>query len=192
MLFVPTDLDIAITPQAVDAAICRQDYSLAVNMALHLGEHSVLKKAVDSVTINSINLVVKSIDVRMLRQLLRCLAEELVTSRHIEYYLHWCWHIISSHGQLLQSDSMPYRESIRALIRAISNHEKEIMIACDQNQFSLMFISSQLENCLDGNVNEDYNYIEEVDEVNTSDNIGYFKENKSDNSKVKKKAKKNT
>jgi hypothetical protein len=44
MQFAPTDLDITITPQSVSAAIIRQEYGLAVNMSLHLGEKAVVKK----------------------------------------------------------------------------------------------------------------------------------------------------
>ena len=49
MQFAPTDLDISITPQSVSAASARQEYGLAVNMALHLSEQHVLKLAVDAV-----------------------------------------------------------------------------------------------------------------------------------------------
>lgn len=117
MTFAPTDLDIAITPQSISAAISREEFGLAVNMALHLGESDVLKRAVDSVDASSIELVVKSIDVRMMTAFMRFLAEEIVKSRHIEYYLSWSWATLRTHGQLLQSNSMPIMESLRAMIR---------------------------------------------------------------------------
>lgn len=47
-------------------------------MALHLGEKSILKKAMDAVPIESIDLVVKSIDFHMVRNFLRFIAEDLV------------------------------------------------------------------------------------------------------------------
>ena len=78
MLFAPTDLDIAITPQAVTEAISGEEFTLAINMALYLAEKSVVKQAVDAVPIESIELVIKSIDPRMLKDLLKFLAEELV------------------------------------------------------------------------------------------------------------------
>ena len=79
MLFAPTDLDVAITPQAVKKAIANWEFSLAVNMALHLGEREVLKQAVDSVKVESIELVVKSLDPRMLKDLLKFIADEIVS-----------------------------------------------------------------------------------------------------------------
>jgi hypothetical protein len=39
---------------------------------------------------------------------------------------------------------MPYMESLRALIRAVSVHEKDIMKMCDENLFSLEFLCSQI------------------------------------------------
>lgn len=146
MLFAPTDLDVAITPQAVFKAIFNWEYSLAVNMALHLGEREVLKKAVDSVPLDSIDLVVKTIDGRMLKDLLKFVADEIVASRHTEFYLQWCWHVLHTHGAALTSalNSMAHLESVRALIRAISSHEKEIMRMSDENGFSLEFLTMQM------------------------------------------------
>ena len=80
LLFAPTDLDVTITPQTVAAAVKRQEYTLAINMALHLGEPKVLKNAVDAVEIQAISLVVKSIDQRMLKRLMSFFAKELVRS----------------------------------------------------------------------------------------------------------------
>lgn len=85
MLFAPTDLDIAITPQAVTEAIKREEFTLAINMALFLAEKYVIKQSVDAVPIDAIELVVKTIDSRMLKDLLKFLAEELVNTYY--YYL---------------------------------------------------------------------------------------------------------
>lgn len=47
-------------------------------MALHLGEKSILKQAVDAVPIESIDLVVPSIDANMVRDFLHFIADDLV------------------------------------------------------------------------------------------------------------------
>jgi len=80
MMFTPTDLDITITPQAVQKAISKQEYGLAINMALHLGEQNVLKQAIDAVPLTSIDIVVLSVDVRMLKPFLTHIADELVSN----------------------------------------------------------------------------------------------------------------
>ena len=66
-----------------------------------------------------------------------------VESRHVEYYLNWCWALLRTYGSLLQTDSMPYMESLRALIRAVGTHEKEIMKMSDENMFNMEFLCSQ-------------------------------------------------
>ena len=47
-------------------------------MALHLGERDVLKHAVDEVPLDSISLVIKTLDGTMLRDMMRFVAEEVV------------------------------------------------------------------------------------------------------------------
>ena len=151
-------------------AVSRHEHGLAINMALHLGEQDVLKKAIDSVEIDAIALVVRSIDPQMLKALMKFIAGELVrnthdnnnnkigpylnycmalhcnpqaVSRHVEYYLKWCWALLTTFGKLLHgAHSMSHQESFRALIRAISIHESEIMRMCDENYFNLSFLAS--------------------------------------------------
>lgn len=73
-----------------------------------------------------------------------CLVFFQAVSRHVEYYLRWCWALLTTYGRLLQgSDSMAHQESLRALIRAISIHETEILKMSDDNHFTLSFITSQ-------------------------------------------------
>jgi hypothetical protein len=73
------DLDITITPQTISTAIARSEYTLAINMALHLSERSSLKSAVDSVPVDAIELVVKAIDGLLLKDLLKYIADEIVS-----------------------------------------------------------------------------------------------------------------
>ena len=156
MLFAPTDLDITITPQAVDTALSREEYSLALNMALHLGEQSILKKVFSKIPMDAINLVIKSIDIRMLRDIIRFIANELASSVHLEFYLQWTHEILQNYGKILNTDSMPYRESLRALLRAISIHEKEIMRYAEDNHFTLSFITSQLSDDFIEEIHDNY------------------------------------
>jgi periodic tryptophan protein 2 len=79
LMFAPIDLDVAITPQTVAAAAANGDYSAAITMAVHLGEIDLLKKVIESVELESIDLVAKTIDIRILKDLFRFLAEELVS-----------------------------------------------------------------------------------------------------------------
>jgi periodic tryptophan protein 2 len=79
MMFLPTDLDVTITPQAIDEAIYRKEYGFALNMALQLNEKTTLRKAFACVPMDSVNLVVKSINALAMPALLKLLAEEIVS-----------------------------------------------------------------------------------------------------------------
>ena len=85
--FAPTDLDISITPQSIAAAVASKEFGRAVNMALHLGEKKTIKTTIDSIDIAAMELVVQSIDVRMLRQVILFLTEELVRFIFNIFYL---------------------------------------------------------------------------------------------------------
>jgi len=143
MMFAPTDIDITITPQAVLAAVSRKEFGLAINMALHLGEREVLKQAIDVVPLGSLDMVVLGVDTRMLKQLLGCLAEELGKSPHLEYYLQWCYAILQTYHQIISANSVFYLESLRSLIRVVTQHEKDFMTNTEKNQFMLSFIETQ-------------------------------------------------
>jgi hypothetical protein len=74
-----------------------------------------------------------------------------MASQHVEFYLRWCQSIIKTHsGALLAADNvhggqgLRSQESLRSLIRAVSKHEKEIMAACDLNQYNLCFLAQQV------------------------------------------------
>jgi periodic tryptophan protein 2 len=196
LLFAPTDLDITITPQAVDVALSREEYSLALNMALQLGPQMSLKKVFSKIPMNALNLVIKSVDVRMLRDIIRFIANELASSVHLEFYLQWTHEILQNYGKILNSDSMPYRESLRALLRAISIHEKEIMRYAEDNHFTLNFITSQLsgddinevdvgdDDDDDNEINNKYNYNED-NNINNNDDDNDMKILKKSNHKRK-------
>lgn len=82
IIFAPTDLDINITPQAVQQAVDQELFAKAVNIALHLGERHVLKSAVEAVAMDAIELVVRSLDLRLAKNLLVFIAEEIVSPTH--------------------------------------------------------------------------------------------------------------
>ena len=147
LVFAPMDLDESVTPQAVHTAVAQQKFAKAIAYSLQLGDAELIRKAVGFVPPASIELVCRSIDVRLLADFLRFLADELVHSRHIEFYLRWCGAILTFFGPYLQADGVPYQASLRSLIRAISGLEREIQAHSDLNQYNsrLSFHSGGLE-----------------------------------------------
>ena len=70
-----------------------------------------------------------------------------VSSLHLEFYLRWCWAVLTLHGKPLSmtEDSMALRESCRALLRALSVHDKDLLRLSDESQYLLSFIETQMQ-----------------------------------------------
>lgn len=85
VIFGPSRLEAAVTPHAVDQALASHSYAEAINMAALLNTKSVLKRAIDSVELSSIELVQKSIDESALEILMKFLAEEIVSN--LEHFI---------------------------------------------------------------------------------------------------------
>ena len=142
--FAPMDLDETVTPQTVHRAISSRNYDRAIAYSLQLGDAVLIRKAVGAVPVDSIDMVCRSVDVRLLGDLFRFLADELTFSRHMEFYLRWCHAMLHFFGPYLQTDGGPYQASLRALIRAISGVEREAQSHADDNHYTLEFMLTQL------------------------------------------------
>jgi hypothetical protein len=140
---VPLDLDIAVTPQAVKQAIATQQYPMALSFSLQLGEGEIIRHAVGETPQDAIPIVVRSLDTRLLGDFMRFLADEVVASRHMEFYLAWVSALLTYFGPFLQADPVPYQASLRALVRAVSGLERETQRAADDNHHTLAFLQSQ-------------------------------------------------
>ena len=143
LLFVPVDLDMAVTPQAVTQALATEQYPVALSMSLQLGEGDIIRKAVGSTPLEAVPIVVRSLDTRLLVDFMRFLADEVVSSRHVEFFLSWVQALLRYFGQFLQGDPVPYQASLRSLVRAVGVIEKDIQKAVDDNHYMLQFLATQ-------------------------------------------------
>ena len=80
LIFAPTEIDMAITPQSIETALLQDQFSLALSMALHLGEQGLLARAVAIIGAGaSLDLVVRSVDLRLMKSLMTFIANQLVS-----------------------------------------------------------------------------------------------------------------
>jgi periodic tryptophan protein 2 len=144
--FSPVALDEAVTPQAVYAQLQRQEYSKALNGALVMGssERALLAVVMESVPASSLDLVVKSVHVPLLKDLLRFLADQIGKSAHVGWYLKWAWQVLLIHGPALQRETSEYMESFRALTRAVSAVQKDVLRMSDDSSYQLDFLLGQM------------------------------------------------
>lgn len=179
ILFAPIELDVAITSQTVALYLSNEDYPRALTVALHLGEKEIIKKTIESIGINSINLVLKTLDKKLLKLLIEIISEELLNSRYLEYYLQWIVSILTIFGQYLNNnnENLLIIESLRSVLRGLNQHEKEIMKISSDNLYSLTFLLTQM------SVNDDFlGKVEEKEKENEENDEK--KENEIDNNEV--------
>ena len=90
LVFDPADLDVDVTPQAVEEAIRGKRPTRALQLALRLNEPALLRRAVEAVPPGDIALALRAVPTTRLGALLTALAVYLEQSPHLEFVLKWC------------------------------------------------------------------------------------------------------
>jgi periodic tryptophan protein 2 len=101
MIFDLISLTEAITPAAVQSKLRIGDHGLALRMALHLNEASLVQEVMEHTPFSAISLAVRSFEraePTSLERLLHALAEAMSNSPHIEFYLQWGLELLQTHG----------------------------------------------------------------------------------------------
>ena len=144
--FLPVAINEAVTPQVVFAQLRRQEYSQAVTGALLLGssERKILGIAMETVPHDSLALVVKSLPLALLADILRFVADQLGKSEHVGWYLKWAWQVLLVHGAALRTERARFMESFRALTRALSQVQRDVLRMADDSAYQLAFLLEQV------------------------------------------------
>lgn len=149
LLFAPVDLDTACTPQGVYLAIGSHQHAAAINMALQLGEAAVLEAAVSSVPLEGVALVCRTLIRDLLPRLLRFLAEQLLCSHSLGFYLAWTVAVLREHGHYLGGAGLQAKDALRALLRGCSVHDKELLRVAEANLFACSYLRGKMQRTQD-------------------------------------------
>ena len=84
-------------------------------------------------------------DPRYVQRLLRFLATELDSSRHVHVVLLWAHELMLSHAPRLRTAASAYEVPLRALHKAARRRYDELSKLCNSNLFSLAFLIDQLQ-----------------------------------------------
>eukprot|EP01033_Poteriospumella_lacustris_P018105 gene18105-12992_t len=146
LLFAPVELDESITPQSISLAIANCDYTRALSMALLFNEDRYVSLALEQVPQASIDLVAQSLNPQLLRGVLKHLAAALASSPRVEFYLCWVVALLQLHGAYLQQakGQLGLTETLRALLRVLQQHEKDVLKMTEDNLFLLQFVAAQM------------------------------------------------
>uniref|UniRef100_A0A803LN58 Small-subunit processome Utp12 domain-containing protein n=1 Tax=Chenopodium quinoa TaxID=63459 RepID=A0A803LN58_CHEQI len=141
-IFDPTDLDIDVTPEAVDAALNEDQHSRALILSLRLNEDSLMKKCILSVNPADIPAVASSIPFRYLQRLIEALTELLEGCPYLEFILRWCQEICKVHGHSIQQNSRNLLPALKSLQKAITSSHQDLAEMCSSNEYSLRYLCS--------------------------------------------------
>lgn len=143
MIFDPIGLTEDITPDVVQTKVKIGEFSLALRMALHLNEASLIREVMDHVPFNAIPLVVRSFEraePSTLERLLQNLAQIMAKSPHLEYYLRWCLEMLQTHGLYMERHRGTFMRCFRALHKSIQMRYDDLIRVSDGNRYMLEFL----------------------------------------------------
>ncbi|KAK4735995.1 hypothetical protein R3W88_010256 [Solanum pinnatisectum] len=141
-IFDPTDLDIDLTPEAVDAALKENQTNRAVILSLRLNEDSLIKKCIIGVSPADIPAVASSVPVKYIQRLVEALASLLENCPHMEFILRWCQELCKIHGNSIQQKSRSLLPALKSLQKAITRLHQDLADTCNSNEYMLRYLCS--------------------------------------------------
>ncbi|KAM0938311.1 putative transcription factor WD40-like family [Dioscorea sansibarensis] len=144
-VFDPTDLDIDVTPEAVNEALLAEDPQRALLLSLRLNEDSLIKECIFSVNPLDIKAVSLSISFKYMQRLIEALADLLESCPHLEFILQWCQDLCEAHGHSIQQNSRSLLPSLRSMQKAITRIHEDLSDICSSNEYMLQYLCSTSE-----------------------------------------------
>ncbi|CAL1405489.1 unnamed protein product [Linum trigynum] len=141
-IFDPTDLDIDVTPEAVNQALIENQPSRGLILSLRLNEDSLIKKCVFAVSPADVATVVSSIPHRYLQRLIDVFADLLESCPHLEFILNWCQELCKAHGNSIQQQSRNLLPALKFLQKAITRIHQDLADTCSSNEYMLKYLCS--------------------------------------------------
>ncbi|KAL5575626.1 hypothetical protein UlMin_017325 [Ulmus minor] len=145
-IFDPTDLDIDVTPEAVDAALNEDQPKRALLISLRLNEDSLIKKCIFAVSTVDIAAVVSSIPHRYLQRLIQALSDLLESCAHLEFILRWSQELCKAHGNSIQQNFRNLLPALKSLQKAITRIHQDLADTCSSNEYMLRYLCSTSSN----------------------------------------------
>ncbi|KAM7253980.1 hypothetical protein ACFE04_031662 [Oxalis oulophora] len=142
-IFDPTDLDIDVTPEAVDAALNEDQHSRALILSLRMNEDSLIKKCIFAISPVDIRAVSLSVPNRYLQRLIEALSDLLESCPHLEFILRWSEELCTIHGNSIEQNSRSLLPALKSLQKAITRTHQDLADMCSSNESMLRYLCTQ-------------------------------------------------
>ncbi|KAK2188503.1 hypothetical protein NP493_130g01036 [Ridgeia piscesae] len=175
LVFDPFDFAMDVTPQNVRSSLERKEYSVAMMMAFRLNEHKLIQEIVEMIPVSDIDFVTDSLPDVYVVKMLSFVAGQLESSRHVEFYLQWCRHLLVRHGPRLKQTSLSLLSMLRSLQKNLSRKYTELSKICDHNKYMLQYLLSlakiKVKQPRDSDDNESEEAMESCDASDSEDDL---------------------
>ncbi|KAG0456274.1 hypothetical protein HPP92_024062 [Vanilla planifolia] len=141
-IFDPTDLDIDVTPEAVDSALAEAQLQRALLLSLRLNDDCLIKKCIFAVRPSDIAAIASSIPFKYLQRLIEAFSALLESCPHLEFILLWCQELCKVHGNFIHQNSRNLLPSLRSLQKSITKLHQDLMNICSSNEYMLRYLCS--------------------------------------------------
>ncbi|KAL3685326.1 hypothetical protein R1sor_003348 [Riccia sorocarpa] len=142
LVFDPTDLDLDVTPEAIEEALLKKQYSRAVVLSLRLKEVNTIRRSIEAVPLVDISTVARFIPLKYLGILLGAITGFLETTPHLEFLLEWCQEICVAHGRTILTKNKELLPLLRSLQKSLTRMHEDLSSVCSTNQYLLQYVCS--------------------------------------------------
>ncbi|KAL4194141.1 hypothetical protein AMTRI_Chr05g67220 [Amborella trichopoda] len=139
-LFDPNDLDIDVTPEAVETALSEGQHLRALVLGLRLNDDKIIKRCIFAVKPPDVSTVAASVPTRYLNRLMETLADLLDNAPHLEFVLVWCQELCKSHGHTIQQNYRNLLPSLRSLQKSMTRLHQDLAETCSSNEYLLRYL----------------------------------------------------
>ncbi|XP_077256053.1 periodic tryptophan protein 2 homolog [Temnothorax americanus] len=138
LMFDPFQLELGVTPDTVKETLDKHDYAKALMMALKLNEKLLTQQVIETIPYKEIELTTTSMPDVYIEKLLKFIAAELESTRHIHFYLLWVETILTKYGSRINTSlQMPV---LLMLHKNMQKKYDDLSKICDFNQYTISYI----------------------------------------------------
>ncbi|XP_033339353.1 periodic tryptophan protein 2 homolog [Megalopta genalis] len=138
MVFDPFELELGITPETVKMTLNEKEYTKALLMAIRLNEKLLIKRVLENIPSVNIDLTVAALPDIYVEKVLKFVAAELESSKHIHFYLLWVESILTTHGPRINTTlQMPI---LLMLQKNMQKKYDELSKMCDFNHYTISYL----------------------------------------------------
>ena len=141
LVFDPFLLESKITPQSIRKDLSLGRYDKAIVASLKLNEKALIREVLEQVPVVNIPLLSKEMPILFVEKVLNFIGEEFEDSRHLHFYLKWTKALLLEHGCLLKEKADEFLPILNLLIKNISQKSQDLGKVCDNNRFTIKYLS---------------------------------------------------